>query len=135
MRAKPENLAVILLMETYRLTLNAFFLSISIFNHVVRQAEHIRHFVRGAFATSIVSRSSSIPKVTTRYVDLQPVGMGALISLDPRRLRSRSRHQGLLVSSGTGIPHPLPATAHASKFRKGPTHRGLRGDKEDHETL
>jgi len=48
-------------------------------NHlnVLCQTQHLRHFLRGRlfFSFSFISLTRS--QVTTRYVDLQPVGMGA----------------------------------------------------------
>ncbi|THH10396.1 hypothetical protein EW145_g1368 [Phellinidium pouzarii] len=51
---------------------------------VFRQAQHIRHFVRGArlprlyaWRQAQTTHFSYPPQVTTRYIDLQPVGMGA----------------------------------------------------------
>ena len=49
--------------------------------HVVCQTQHLRYFLRGLHFSSFSSFPSSLslpdPQVTTRYVDLQPVGMGA----------------------------------------------------------
>lgn len=53
-------------------------------------------------------------QVTTRYVDLQPVGMGTLAaSLDLHHTRSFTNRQGPSVSSGAIHPYTL-ARAHLS---------------------
>jgi serine/threonine protein kinase len=50
--------------------------------NVFRQTQHIRHFVRGKSPDFLhsSSHSSVYLQVTTRYVDLQPVGMGPSFS-------------------------------------------------------
>src|SRR6266404_3194475 len=57
-----------------------FPLSLKHKRNVLCQTQHIWHILRGLITPLLVAPDSfldqSIPQVTTRYVDLQPVGMG-----------------------------------------------------------
>lgn len=114
--------------------------------HVVCQTQHLRYFIRGPHPSSFSSFPSSLllpdPQVTTRYVDLQPVGMGAsnLSSISsPIPLLSTFKGAFGLVwyVSPRHRPPSLSPPTHMClvQFGKRSTNRRIRRHQEDHETI